>query len=275
MQILSWNVKQLDVGKQLADSGVDVALLQEVRKSTVPAAIGEVGGLLEWLPADDAPWGTTGCEVRPWRTAIVRLSPQVELRPIPMGDMFAGPDTLSVSRPGTLTAATVTLNGRDVFVAVSAYSPWERPLSTDAPIWADASAHRILSDLAPLVGRRLPLLIAGDWNILRGYGEYGDGYWGARYQTVFDRAEAMGLEFVGPEHPHGRRADPWPDELPVDSTCVPTFCHSRQTPETATRQLDFVFASRRFAPCVHVTALNDPDDWGPSDHCQVLIDIDV
>lgn len=41
------------------------------------------------------------------------------------------------------------------------------------------------------------LIVAGDWNILRGYGEYGSKYWKARYDTVFDRAEALGLRFVG------------------------------------------------------------------------------
>jgi endonuclease/exonuclease/phosphatase family metal-dependent hydrolase len=110
---------------------------------------------------------------------------------------------------------------------------------------------------------------------LRGYGEDGDDYYGARYQSVFDRAEALGLRFVGPEYPHGRQAEPWPRELPLESKCVPTYYGRGQTPNTATRQLDFVFASASLAGRVHATALNDPRDWGPSDHCPVLIDIDV
>jgi hypothetical protein len=36
------------------------------------------------------------------------------------------------------------------------------------------------------------LLVAGDWNILHGYGEYGDSYFRDRYATVFARAEALG-----------------------------------------------------------------------------------
>lgn len=43
------------------------------------------------------------------------------------------------------------------------------------------------------------------------------------------------------------RADLHPAELPADSACVPTFHHNRQTPQTATRQLDFVFASKFIA----------------------------
>ena len=65
-------------------------------------------------------------------------------------------------------------------------------------------------------------MVAGDWNILRGYGEYGSAFWKARYATVFDRAEVLGLRIVGPSYPNGRQAEPWPDELPQDSLCVPT-----------------------------------------------------
>ena len=52
------------------------------------------------------------------------------------------------------------------------------------------------------------MLAAGDMNILRSYGEHGDDYWAARYRTVFDRMEVMGLPCVEPEYPNGRQADP-------------------------------------------------------------------
>ena len=90
---------------------------------------------------------------------------------------------------------------------------------------------------------------------------------------MFDRAEALGLLFVGPQAPNGRQADPWPEELPPDSLCVPTFHHNRQDPTTATRQLDFVFISKNLAGHVDVSALNAPETWGPSDHSRVRIDI--
>ena len=84
--------------------------------------------------------------------------------------------------------------------------------------------------------------------------------------------EALGLRFVGPQAPEGgRQAAPWPKELPVDSLNVPTFYHNRQTPFTATRQLDFVFASESIADRVKVKALNRVKEWGPSDHCRILI----
>lgn len=114
------------------------------------------------------------------------------------------------------------------------------------------------------------LIVAGDWNVLRGYGENGDEYWRARYDTVFEPGRGALLPFVGPVYPNGRQADPWPR----DSLCVPTFHHSRQKPETATRQLDFVFASKALSDRVKVRALNTPAEWGPSDHCRLVIDVE-
>ena len=142
-------------------------------------------------------------------------------------------------------------------------------------IYADGSVHRLISDLSVLVGRQRGhrILAAGDLNILYGYGEGGSAYWAARYETVFRRMKAVGLTFVGPQAPDGRRADPWPDELPGDSDNVPTFHTTHQSPATATRQLDFVVASGDLAGEVRVRARNAPDDWGPSDHCRVEIEV--
>ena len=91
------------------------------------------------------------------------------------------------------------------------------------------------------------------------------------YATVFDRAEAMGLVCVGPQAPNGRQAQPWPSELPSDSVNVPTYHTNRQTPRTATRQLDFVFASESIASQVSAAALNQTHEWGPSDRCRIDI----
>ena len=56
---------------------------------------------------------------------------------------------------------------------------------------------------------------------------------------------------------------------------MPTYHHSRQTPATATRQLDFVFGSAGLAERVQTRALNGVEEWGGSDHCRVLIDVDL
>ncbi len=109
--------------------------------------------------------------------------------------------------------------------------------------------------------------------MLYGYGENGSSYWAGRYMTVFHRMEALGLRFVGPQSPNGKQADPWPTELPRESKNVPTFRTRRGDASTGTRQLDFVFASESLAPRLHVAALNRADEWGPSDHCRIRIEI--
>ena len=248
---------------------VDVALLQEAKRPPADWAV-------KVFPGDAAPWQTAGYAKREWRTAVARLSDRVELGARPTLAVHTEKEQAdwTVSREGTIAAADVLTNGEVAFTTVSVYSPWDAYVR--GRMWADGSAHRILSDLSFLMwSPQHRLVVAGDWNILYGYGEEGSPRWRARYQTVFDRAEALGLVFKGPQYPDGRQADPWPVELPTDSQCVPTFHHSQQTPATATRQLDFVFASRSIADRVRTRALNEPEEWGPSDHCRVLIEVDL
>ena len=182
---------------------------------------------------------------------------------------------MEAKRPRALAASLVIPRGGDPLIAVSMYAEWERPHASTGSrrIFADASAHRIISDLTAFIGAEHGhrLIAAGDLNILHGHGEHGSPYWADG--SVFDRMEALGLVFVGPQAPNGRQAEPWPKELPTDSRNVPTYHTIRKTPATATRQLDFVFASRSIAHLVYVRALNEPEQWGPSDHC--MIDIEV
>jgi hypothetical protein len=63
--------------------------------------------------------------------------------------------------------------------------------------------------------------------------------------------------------------------LPPDSLCVPTFHHSQQNPATASRQLDFVFVSSSLIDAVSARALNEIDQWGPSDHCRIVIGVEA
>ena len=208
----------------------------------------------------------------------MRLSTRVGvqwLEPKPLENALPG--ELAVSRTGTLAAAIVTPPSGEPLLVVSMYAPWEEPHDTTGSGWiyADASVHRLISDLSALIGQQEGhrILAAGDLNILHGYGEGGSLYWKDRYGTAFGRMAALGLSFVGPQAPAGRPAEPWPAELPPESENVPTFHTNRQTPSTATRQLDFVFASRGLAERVRVRALNAPHEWGPSDHCRLEIEI--
>jgi endonuclease/exonuclease/phosphatase family metal-dependent hydrolase len=271
VKLIAWNIAQRAAAwRELANSDIDIALLQE---ATPPPA-----DIAAKVKVDDTEWETGAG--RNWRTAIVQLSDQVQLQPIsamPLAQASAG--ELGVSRPGTLAAAHVTPQSDEPFIAVSVYGAWERPhsLIKGSFIYADASVHRLISDLSVFTTKqqRQNILVAGDLNVLYGHGEYGNPYWAGRYETVFARMAALGLEFVGPQAPHGRQAVPWPDELPSNSKNVPTYYARGQTPATCTRQLDFVFASERLARRMCVRALNDlqPDRWGPSDHCRIEIEI--
>jgi hypothetical protein len=229
------------------------------------------------LDVDPDPWHTAGHGH--WRTVVVRLSDRFELERLPAKSIEgAQPGDLPVSLVGTLAAGILTPPAGAPLIVASMYAPWERPHRDTGSDWiyADASVHRLVSDLSALVGRQdgHRIVAAGDLNILHGYGEHGSAYWAARYATVFSRMSALGLSFVGPQAPEGRQAKPWPvDELPKASKNVPTYHTNHQTPATATRQLDFLFASRGLAEHVRATALNAADSWGPSDHCRVEIEI--
>ena len=271
VRIVSWNINGgTEPWHCLISMDADVALLQEADRPPEE--------LRSRIEGDPAPWTTIGWTGWTRRTAIARLSDRVEVEWItPKAMEEARSGKFATSRPGTVTAAHVTAPGIEPFVAISMYALWERPHAFSDSRWivSDASAHRVISDLSTFIGREggHRILAADDLNILRGYGDYGSEYWAERYGTVFDRMEALGLAFVGPQAPNGRQVDPWPDELPADSRNVPTFYPIGRGPTTATRQLDFVFASRDMTDSVRVRALNEPDHWGPSDHCRLLIEV--
>ena len=56
---------------------------------------------------------------------------------------------------------------------------------------------------------------------------------------------------------------------------VPTWVRNGLKPEQANRQFDYAIASRGFHERVKVRALNRPDQWGPSDHCRLLIEVET
>lgn len=184
MRLISWNVNgRPEPWHELArDESVDVALLQEAKPP--PDGVD-----LEVVSGND--WRVVGWEERPFCSVVARCSSRyrvgAEPSIAPLGE--ASSEQLAVSRPGTLAVASVS--GEDLIApvtVVSAYAPWERPVPYDPQGWiyADASAHRLISDLSGLISRQRGhrIVVAGDWNILHGYGEGGSPYWEARYRTV-------------------------------------------------------------------------------------------
>ena len=215
---------------------------------------------------------------------VVRLSDRVRVewfKQVSPISETAG-DEIAVSGIGTIAAARVTPQDAPPFVAVSMYARWIKPHPSTDSKWgvgyADGSAHRIISDLSAFIGSTDPathrILAAGDLNMIYGATDNNPLALPARDRTVTDRMNALGMEFLGPQHPQGgRQARPTPQGLPPDSLNVPTYHTTTKTPATAENQLDYAFASRGFHTAVTVQALNDPDQWGPSDHCRLLIQI--
>ena len=146
-----------------------------------------------------------------------------------------------------------------------------------APLSApDVSAHRILSDISAFIGHEDPsrhrILAAGDLNMI--YGATGRTLaLPERERAFWDRVAALGLEFLGPQAPDGwQPSAPQPD-VPADTKNVPTWVRNGLKPEQANRQLDYAIASRGFHGRVKVRALNRSDEWGPSDHCRLMIEV--
>jgi endonuclease/exonuclease/phosphatase family metal-dependent hydrolase len=268
LSIVSWNIarKQAAWRAMSSDRSLDVALVQE----GVPP---EAGLVNVCVPAVAATWQTVGGK-RTFCAAVAQLSDRVTLHPVEhTGLPDAADGVLAVSRPGSLAVADVEWAGERITV-VSMYAAWE-PARGGKLIYADGSAHRLISDLSFLLDsqRGHKVIVAGDLNVYFGHGENGSGYWRDRYLTVFNRMAAIGLPFVGPQHPNGLQAEPWPPHLPADSKNVPTFRTRPSDAASASYQLDFVFASRDLHDRLTVTALNSVEAWGPSDHCRVRIEV--
>ncbi|MCY3897546.1 MAG: hypothetical protein OXF86_03185 [Caldilineaceae bacterium] len=182
---------------------------------------------------------------------------------------------------GTIAAARIIPRDSEPFIAVSMYARWKNPHPSVRSSWifSDGSAHRIISDLSAFVGSMDPsthrILVAGDLNICFGTRDNSGEGFAVRERTVWDRMAAIGLEFLGPQYPNGRKADPTPGYLPPETKNVPTFLSRKQSPATAENQLDYVFVSRGFHKGIKVRALNGVDCLGSSDHCRLLIEIDA
>ncbi len=287
-RVVSWNVaKRHAPWRELVEMDVDVALLQEA--GNCPS---DVADRVDTGP--DASWDAHRWNSDWWQgrwprlfdrwAKVVKLSNSVDVewfkQVSPIG--WVADDEIAVSGIGTIAAARVAPASAEPFVVVSMYARWMGPHPSTKTKWkvgySDGSAHRIISDLSALIGNTDPashrILAAGDLNVCFGEVDGLPQSFAARTQTVFDRMDALGLEFRGPQAPDGgRQADPTPAGLPPDTRNVPTYRSTQQSPETATNQLDYVFASRGFHEQVTVRALNSPDEWGSSDHCRILIEI--
>ena len=291
IKVVCWNIdKRWEPWRWLVrmarDGDADLALLQEAGNPPV-----DLADRIDYR--DGVFWSRQLYDRWP---LVVKLSDRVTIEPYrqvpPISDL--GKDAIGASGIGTMAAARVIPHGNEAeaFVAVSMYARWlgAHPSAKTKSAWSiysDASAHRIISDLSTFIDPADPaihrpkspqahrILAAGDLNMF--YGATGRTLsMPNRERTVWDRMCALGLEFLGPQVPHGRRAEAGlePDDVPADTKNVPTYYH-RGGPAGAKNQLDYAFASRGFHEEVSVCAMNGitKEKWGPSDHCRLMIEV--
>ena len=276
VKIVCWNIaKRKQPWNELLRMGADVALLQEADPAMAP----------------------TSCETSPYQPdttygydrwpLVVRLSDKVKVewfKPVNAAQVNIEESEIAVSDSNTIAAARVIpLTSGEPFMVFSIYARWLTPVVKTA--WrvgyADASAHRVISDLSSFIGYINPashrILAAGDLNTI--YQETRLSLQ-PRDTTAFDRMNALGLECVGPRWRNAdRQADPIPQGLPRDTHNVPTYLAPHQMKLMRNEgiltgnQLDYVFASKGFDKSISVYAMNDPSHWGASDHCRILIEV--
>lgn len=296
VKIVCWNIaKRTEPWTTLKRMrGVDIALLQEVDPCKIPKGVA-IGPHKPWTSHPYDRWPT-----------VVKLSGDVKVEwfePVPL-DVDEDEDKVAVSDLPTLAAAKVTPlpqgeGSIEPFIVISMYARWywPHPLARNAPVtkkpgcgvieeFADASAHRIISDLSGFIAHTNPanhrIIAAGDLNTIYGATKASRLEMPERMRTIFDRMAAIGMEFAGPQWPYGgRRANPTPcDDVPPDTRNVPTYLSPQQMKDMKANrvlsgnQLDYVFVSRGFHKSVSVHAMNKtPNEWGPSDHCRIVIEV--
>ena len=281
IKILSWNINfQHKPWQKLSGGDADIALLQEARlPEQLPENIEVIAG---GAPNEQHPYDR-------W-PMIVQLSSKVKMEGLKLVNLWQYPhtakgylpkDSLATSDPTTMAIAKVIKDNQEFYV-VSVYGRWIKPHPSANSNWRvgyqDASIHRVISDLSVLIGSTKPsthrLLVAGDFNTIYGATQQNQLALPERDQTIVDRFKALGLVFMGPQYPAGRPAKPTPQGLPATTKNVPTYYSSHQKiPEKAQNQLDYVFASKGFHQHLKVEALNSVENWGPSDHCRLLIEV--
>ena len=271
MKIVCWNMahSRKSWNELVRMAGVDIALLQEA--SRLPDDLRNRVAVDDKLWDDHRLWPGRHMAALGYPSVVAQLSDRVCVRFIatgPMGDAFS--HDFYTSEWGTLGAAIVSPIDEDESLIVVSMAPYSNAFTHESgspsrrePI---GSLHRLISDLSRLVGRQSRVIAAGDWVIYPGWSAHTTPIWNERealhFQTAFDRMQALGFRQVMPE---GRRSD---------RGDVVTFRSIGATPAQAWAQADYVFATENIADRVSVDALNSSDDWGPSDHCRLVIDLD-
>ena len=279
VKVVSWNIGKREkpwreLVQMASDGAADVALLQEAGSPP-----GDVVDRIEYV--DGVFWNRHLYDRWP---LVVKLSDRITVEPYrqvpPTSDL--GEEALGVSGIGTIAAARVTPrdNEEEAFVAVSMYARWLRPHPSTKSRWgvgySDASAHRILSDLSAFIGHADPtthrILAAGDLTCSmgrpgrgcrcqHGTARCGIGCRRSGWSSWVRRRRTGGARHRG------------------QTTCRRTPRTCRRTtglgPGRKPRSINWTTRSRRAGSTRRcpVRAMNDIEEWGPSDHCRLMIEV--
>lgn len=268
-RLLSWNMSHsiaswphlVEVARV---ANVDVALLQEAGQ---PKGI-DPSTVTTWPSMDDAEswhtWDRPDSVGRRWCAALawfewsrVHVQPEVRTR-IDQANW----DVPAITHPGQFAVGHVTTGG-GTFAAVSLYGIWDSQ-PQKRWIFTEATTHRALSDLTPLLHTGEPVVITGDLNILYRYPEFD--LWTPRANTIFDRFSAYGVNVVGPFRP----AEEVLEDCPCGGGDHCRHVNTRPDPSGRPWQLDYVLSNlpeERF----HTWTLPIEPDY--SDHAAVIADV--
>jgi exonuclease III len=176
----------------------------------------------------------------------------------------------AVSHPGQFAVAEVRdAERRPLLTLISLYGI----LDQDADhLFSEATLHRAISDLTVLFQQRHRerILLAGDLNIFWQWDKSSiDGDWAPRFNTVFDRLGAYGMDLIGP---HGERPlDRCPCQRGADCRHVRTYALDGQ-PANLPLQLDYMFATKSLE-VTECRVISDEADWKYSDHLPVAVNL--
>jgi hypothetical protein len=266
--LCTWNMQQNpDAWMRLEElgrtHGVQVALLQEA----VPPPTGD------WTTfpsaTDSDLWAITAHSDRQRNFASVvavldsALTP-TQVVPTALGQAEYG--RFAVSHPGQFSVVEIGSHSGPTLTAVSLYGIWDRD---ERYLFSEATLHRAISDLTIVLQEksRTHIVLAGDLNVFFDWDQATyDAHWAARYDTVFARLAAYGMNLVGPFG--DGRLDGCECGRGDECRHVRTFAYQRK-PENRLNQLDYVFATPSLRP-LGCHALDDEASWRYSDHLPVI-----
>ena len=269
-RLLCWNMAHRKAAwprlLELAESvGADVALVQEAGRPS-----GSVADRIVSWPRSEEPdewhtWDRPDSTGRHWCSALVTFPwSRMSLEGEPRTRLDAAKwDAPTISHPGQFAVGRVSTATGQSLTLVSLYGLWDTQPGKRW-IFTEATLHRAVSDLTPLLQAGERVVIGGDLNLLYGYGDLDQ--WVVRGNTLFDRLATYGVEVVGPFRPDGAVLDDCPCAGGDSCRHVPT----RPDPSGRPWQLDWIL-SNMGEDCFEMSVLEIDPDY--SDHAPVVVDV--